>query len=87
MRSVAIWSVWGRVRLPDGWRDPRGRVDGCGTGRGVVALSVSTLDAEKHHTTTDDEHQAGDNGKGWVAGVGGEDNLRSPDKDDQQARH
>ena len=52
-----------------------------------MAPSVFTLDAEKHQATTDDDDQASDNCKGWVAGVGGEDNLRSPNKDDQQARH
>ena len=52
-----------------------------------MAPSVCTLDADKHHATSDDDDQAGDNCNGWVAGVGGEDNLRSPDKEEQQARH
>ena len=72
----------GRVRLPGGWRDPKGRVAVCGPPRSLLALSMSILAAEKHHATSDDDDQAGDDCNGWVAGVGGEDNLRSPDKDE-----
>jgi len=51
-----------------------------------VALSVFTLEDEKHQATTDGDYQAGDNFKGCAAGVGGKENLRSPSEDEQQAR-
>ncbi len=51
-----------------------------------MALSVFTLGDEKHQATTEHDYQAGDNFKGCAAGVGGEENLRPPNEDEQQAR-
>lgn len=53
----------------------------------MVAFSVFTLGREEHEATTDDGQQSADNCKGWVAGVEGEDNLHSSDKNGQQAWH
>lgn len=84
MRSVAIGSVWGGSVAR---RVARCKGIICGPTRSPLALSVPVFGRGKHHATTDDGEQSGNNPDGGFVVVGSGDHLCHPDEDDQQGRH